>query len=68
MSADRDVVSEKHKPNFKKQSQEFLGTEERMDPPPDFGYDWYKGSGKLKNKVVSLSQAPACFPAHVLNT
>ena len=27
--------------------------EERMDPPPDFGYDSYKGSGKLKNKVQS---------------
>lgn len=25
--------------------------EERMDPPPDFGYDDYKGTGKLKNKV-----------------
>ena len=24
-----------------------------MDPPPDFGYDSYKGSGKLKNKVGS---------------
>lgn len=22
-----------------------------MDPPPDFGYDSYKGSGKLKDKV-----------------
>lgn len=25
--------------------------EERMDPPPDFGYDDYKGTGKLKGKV-----------------
>ena len=25
--------------------------EERMDPPPDFGYDTYEGHGKLKNKV-----------------
>ena len=23
-----------------------------MDPPPDFGYDDYKGTGKLKNKVT----------------
>lgn len=29
--------------------------EERMDPPPDFGYESYKGSGKLKNKVRALS-------------
>lgn len=93
MSADHDVVSEEHKPNFKKQNQEFLGTvllmhakklshsshltpclcvtclaalqEERMDPPPDFGYDWYKGSGKLKNKVTlpGFSLAPAGLPA-----
>lgn len=33
--------------------------EERMDPPPDFGYDSYKGSGKLKNKVCSLFLAYA---------
>ena len=26
MSAGHDVVSEEHKPNFKKQNQEFLGT------------------------------------------
>ena len=25
-----------------------------MDPAPDFGYDSYKGSGKLKNKVCVL--------------
>ena len=22
-----------------------------MDPPPDYGFDTYKGSGKLKGKV-----------------
>ena len=22
-----------------------------MDPKPDYGYDTYKGTGKLKNKV-----------------
>lgn len=26
-----------------------------MDPPPDFGYDSYKGSGKLKNKVALVT-------------
>jgi len=29
--------------------------EERMDPPPDFGYDSYKGTGKLKNKVCKYT-------------
>jgi hypothetical protein len=27
--------------------------EQRMDPKPDYGYDTYKGTGKLKNKVNS---------------
>lgn len=32
-----------------------------MDPPPDFGYDDYKGTGKLKNKVncCHLAAPPA---------
>ncbi len=25
--------------------------EQRMDPKPDYGYDSYRGTGKLKNKV-----------------
>ncbi|DBA83454.1 TPA: hypothetical protein ACH3X2_006390 [Trebouxia sp. C0005] len=54
-TAPQDVVSGEHKPGFKPQNQEFIGTEERMDPPPDFGYDSYKGSGKLKNKVALVT-------------
>lgn len=29
--------------------------EERMDPKPDYGYDTYKGSGKMKGKVRLLA-------------
>lgn len=29
-----------------------------MDPPPDFGYDDYKGTGKLKNKVKCCCLVP----------
>lgn len=50
-----DVVSKEHQPGFKKQNQEFIGTEERMDPPPDFGYDDYKGTGKLKGKIALVT-------------
>lgn len=29
-----------------------------MDPLPDFGYDDYEGSGKLKGKVTAVSIGP----------
>lgn len=37
-----------------------------MDPPPDFGYDSYKGNSKLKNKVYVCNAPPfdtACLAA-----
>ena len=37
-----------------------------MDPPPDYGFDKYQGTGKLKGKVVprttdGMHVAPACM-------
>lgn len=49
------VVGDDKKPEFPKQSQEFIGTEQSMDPKPDYGYDTYKGTGKLKNKVALVT-------------
>ena len=31
------------------------GDEYKLNPKPDFGYDDYEGSGKLKDKVKSLT-------------
>ncbi|KAL3139642.1 hypothetical protein ABBQ38_003958 [Trebouxia sp. C0009 RCD-2024] len=49
------VVGDDKVPDFPKQAQEFLGTEERMDPKPDYGYDSYKGSGKMKGKTALVT-------------
>lgn len=40
---------------FAKQTQSNPGEEWRMDPAPDFGYDDYKGAGKLKDKVCLIT-------------
>ena len=34
--------------------------EQRMDPEPDYGYDSYKGTGKLKGKV-RVATATTCI-------
>lgn len=49
------VVGDDKQPKFPEQSQEFIGTERRMDPPPDYGQDSYKGTGKLKGKVALVT-------------
>lgn len=36
------------------------GEEWKMDPLPDFGYDDYEGSGKLKGKVNVQNKPTVC--------
>jgi NAD(P)-dependent dehydrogenase (short-subunit alcohol dehydrogenase family) len=43
------------KPPFPDQKQPMPGSEEAMDPKPDYGEDSYKGSGKLKDKKAVIT-------------
>src|SRR5947209_20162341 len=43
------------KPPFPEQKQPMPGSEEAMDPKPDYGEDSYKGSGKLKDKKAVIT-------------
>jgi NAD(P)-dependent dehydrogenase (short-subunit alcohol dehydrogenase family) len=45
----------KPKPPFPDQKQPMPGSEEAMDPKPDYGEDSYKGSGKLKDKKAVIT-------------
>jgi NAD(P)-dependent dehydrogenase (short-subunit alcohol dehydrogenase family) len=45
----------KPKPPFPAQKQPMPGSEEAMDPPPDYGEDSYKGSGRLKDKKAVIT-------------
>jgi hypothetical protein len=45
----------KPKPPFPKQKQPMPGSEEAMDPNPDYGEESYKGSGKLKDIRTRVS-------------
>ncbi|KAK9805214.1 hypothetical protein WJX72_006811 [[Myrmecia] bisecta] len=46
-----------HAPPFEAQDQDWPGQEHLMDPKPDYGYDTYKGSGKLQDKVALITGA-----------
>src|SRR5512133_3999407 len=45
----------KPKPPFPEQKQPMPGSEEAMDPKPDYGEDSYKGSGKLEDKKAVIT-------------
>ena len=42
-------------PPFAKQKQRPTGSEQHMDPKPDFGLESYRGSEKLKNKIALVT-------------
>jgi NAD(P)-dependent dehydrogenase (short-subunit alcohol dehydrogenase family) len=44
-------------PPFPKQDMDWPGQESKMDPAPDFGYDSYKGTGKLQDKIALITGA-----------
>jgi NAD(P)-dependent dehydrogenase (short-subunit alcohol dehydrogenase family) len=45
----------KPQPPFPEQKQPMPGSEEAMQPKPDYGEDSYKGSGKLKDKKAVIT-------------
>jgi NAD(P)-dependent dehydrogenase (short-subunit alcohol dehydrogenase family) len=47
----------KPKPPFPAQTQPMPGSEEAMDPKPDYGEKSYKGSGKLQDKKAVITGA-----------
>ena len=42
-------------PPYPEQTQEPVGSEAEMDPPPDYGVDSYKGTGRLQGKVALIT-------------
>jgi len=45
------------KPPFKAQKQAMPGNSADMDPPPDYGEESYRGSGRLANKKAVITGA-----------
>ena len=43
------------KPPFPKQEQEPVGLESEMDPKPDYGYETYKGYGRLEGRAAVVT-------------
>jgi NAD(P)-dependent dehydrogenase (short-subunit alcohol dehydrogenase family) len=43
------------RPPFKEQPQPMPGSSARMDPPPDYGEDSYKGSGRLEGRKALIT-------------
>lgn len=53
--AKQDPVKEFPKPPFKKQTQDWPGLANRMDPRPDHGETSYKGSGRLTGRKALIT-------------
>jgi NAD(P)-dependent dehydrogenase (short-subunit alcohol dehydrogenase family) len=45
------------KPTFPEQKQSYPGSEEAMDPKPDYGEKTYRGSGRLEKRVALITGA-----------
>jgi NAD(P)-dependent dehydrogenase (short-subunit alcohol dehydrogenase family) len=43
------------RPDFPPQEQEHPGLDERMEPEPDYGYDTYRGFGRLEGRVAIIT-------------
>lgn len=51
----KDPRDSQKQPKFTVQQQAFPGEESKMDPPPDYGEDSYKGHGRLKDHVAIIT-------------
>jgi NAD(P)-dependent dehydrogenase (short-subunit alcohol dehydrogenase family) len=52
-----DMSMQFPQPPFKEQKQPMPGKSADMDPPPDYGEDTYRGSGRLANKKAVITGA-----------
>lgn len=50
-----DPTTRFHKPPFKEQSQPWPGLASKMEPRPDHGEKWYKGSGRLTGRKALIT-------------
>jgi NAD(P)-dependent dehydrogenase (short-subunit alcohol dehydrogenase family) len=50
-----DPRSGRHQPPFPNQEQTGTGRESEMDPPPDYGFDSYRGLGRLRDRVAIVT-------------
>ena len=51
----QDPTTQYPKPNFGEQNLEHPGLDQEMDPKPDYGYDTYRGSGRLEGKKAIIT-------------
>jgi NAD(P)-dependent dehydrogenase (short-subunit alcohol dehydrogenase family) len=51
----QDPTTQYPRPNFGEQKLQAPGLESEMDPKPDYGYDTYRGSGRLEDKKVVIT-------------
>ena len=51
----QDPTTQYPQPNFGEQNLEHPGLEPEMDPKPDYGYETYRGSGRLEGKKAIIT-------------
>ena len=51
----QDPTTQYPQPNFGEQNLEHPGLEPEMQPKPDYGYDTYRGSGRLEGKKAIIT-------------
>jgi hypothetical protein len=51
----QDPTTQYPQPNFGEQKVEHPGLEPEMQPEPDYGYETYRGSGRLEGKKAIIT-------------
>ena len=51
----QDPTTQYPQPNFGEQKIEHPGLEPEMQPQPDYGYETYRGSGRLEGKKAIIT-------------
>ncbi len=51
----QDPTTQYPQPNFGEQKLEHPGLEPEMQPKPDYGYETYRGSGRLEGKAAVIT-------------
>src|SRR3712207_2647082 len=51
----QDPTTQYPQPNFGEQKLEHPGLEPEMQPKPDYGYETYRGSGRLEGKKAIIT-------------
>src|SRR3712207_2169109 len=51
----QDPTTQYPQPNFGEQKLQAPGLESEMDPKPDYGYETYRGSGRLEDKKAIIT-------------